>query len=47
MIDAHAVPKAAKAVKVVVAELHDHAGTAGAARLALDMYYSDEPPLTL
>jgi glucokinase len=45
-IDAHAVPKAAKAVKVVVAELHDHAGTAGAAKLALDMF-SDDPPLRL
>ena len=45
-IDAHAVPKAARAVKVVVAKLHDHAGTAGAARLALDML-SDNPPLRL
>ena len=30
-IDAHASPKAAKAVKVVVAKLDDHAGTVGAA----------------
>jgi glucokinase len=43
-IDAHASPKAAKAVKVVVAKLHSHAGTAGAARLALDMF-SGSPPI--
>ena len=45
-IDAHASPKAAKAVKVVVAKLHSHAGTAGAAKLALDMF-SDDPPIDL
>jgi glucokinase len=45
-IDAHAVPKAAKAVKVVVAELLDHAGTAGAAKLAVDMF-SKDPPIRL
>jgi len=45
-IDAHAVPKAARAVKVVVAHLHNHAGTAGAAKLALDMF-SDRPPIDL
>lgn len=36
-IDAHAEKKAAKAVKVVVAKLHKHAGTVGAARLAMDV----------
>ncbi|MDQ3024905.1 MAG: ROK family protein [Pseudomonadota bacterium] len=45
-IDAHAVPKAARAVKVVVAQLHSHAGTTGAAKLALDMF-SDRPPIDL
>lgn len=42
-IDAHAVPKAARAVKVVVAHLHSHAGTTGAAKLALDMFSSSPP----
>ena len=45
-IDDHASPKAAKAVSVVVAGLDSHAGTAGAARLALDMF-SDHPPIDL
>ena len=45
-IDAHAVPKAAKAVKVVVAKFLDHAGTTGAAKLAVDMF-SDKPPIKL
>jgi glucokinase len=45
-IDAHAATKAAKAAKVVVAKLHDHAGTAGAACLALDMF-SVDPPIDL
>jgi len=45
-IDAHAASKSAKAVKVVVAELLDHSGTAGAAKLALDMF-SKNPPLQL
>jgi glucokinase len=45
-IDQHAAPKAAKAVKVVVAELHKHAGTAGAAKLAVDMF-SGSPPIRL
>jgi glucokinase len=45
-IEAHATPKAAKAVKVVVAKLRDHAGTVGAAKLALDMF-SDDPPIDL
>jgi glucokinase len=42
-IDAHAAPKAAKAVKVVVARLHSHAGTVGAARLAMDMLNGGPP----
>jgi len=37
-IQAHASTRAAQAVKVVSAKLADHAGTTGAARLALDMY---------
>jgi len=36
-VDAHAARRAAKAVKVVTAKLHSHAGTAGAARLAMDV----------
>ena len=42
-IEAHASPKAAKAVKVVVAKLKDHSGTVGAARLAVDMQMDDPP----
>ena len=42
-ISAHASPKAARAVKVVVAKLHCHAGTAGAARLAMDMLGEEQP----
>lgn len=45
-IESHAAPKTAKAVKVVLAKLHNHAGTAGAARLALDMF-SNDPPIEL
>jgi hypothetical protein len=45
-IGAHATKKAAKAVRVVVARLGDHAGTVGAARLAVDMF-SDDPPIDL
>jgi glucokinase len=45
-IQAHATPRAAKAVKVVVAKLQDHAGTVGAAKLAVDMF-SDDPPIDL
>ena len=45
-IDAHAAPKTRKAVKVVVAELMGHAGTAGAAKLAIDMF-SESPPIRL
>ena len=43
-IEGHATPKAAKAARVVVARLHDHAVTAGAAKLALDML-SPQPPI--
>jgi glucokinase len=43
-IEGHAAPKAARAVHVVVARLHDHAVTAGAAKLALDML-SPQPPI--
>lgn len=42
----HAEKKAGEAVKVVTAKLHSHAGTAGAAKFALDML-SDEPPIEL
>jgi glucokinase len=45
-IDEHAVPKSAKAVRVVVAEHLHHSGTIGAAKLALDMF-SKDPPLRL
>ena len=43
-IEGHATPKAARAARVVVARLHDHAVTAGAAKLALDML-SPQPPI--
>jgi glucokinase len=45
-ITAHATTRAARAVKVVVAKLGDHAGTIGAAALAWDMI-SDHPPIDL
>jgi glucokinase len=45
-IQSHAAPKSAKAVKVVVSRLGDHAGTTGAARLALDMFGA-KPPIEL
>lgn len=45
-IDAHASPKAAKAVRVVGSKLDQHAGTAGAAKLAIDMF-SSMPPIDL
>ena len=45
-IDVHAVPRAAKAVKVVVAKFMEHAGTTGAAKLAVDMF-SKKPPIRL
>ena len=46
-IGAHATPKAARAARIVVAKLHDHAVTAGAAKLALDMFGSRAPPIDL
>lgn len=42
-IDAHAAPAAAKVVKICAARLHNHAVTAGAARLALDMFSARAP----
>ncbi len=45
-VQAHATPKAAGAARIVVAKLHDHAVTAGAAKLALDMLEAS-PPLDL
>ena len=45
-VEAHATGKAARAVRIVVSKLHDHAVTAGAARLALDMLDS-KPPIDL
>jgi glucokinase len=42
-IDAHAARKAAKAVKVKVAKLHRHAGTVGAALLAIDTMNGTSP----
>ncbi|HYC35874.1 MAG TPA: ROK family protein [Usitatibacter sp.] len=45
-IDDHASPKSAKAVKVAAAKLGDHAGTVGAACLAVDMF-AGAPPIDL
>jgi glucokinase len=45
-IKAHATARAARDVKVVVAKLHNHAGTVGAAALAFDMF-SGKPPIEL
>jgi glucokinase len=45
-IEAHAAPKARKAVKVQISRLLDHAGTVGAACLAVDMF-SGDPPIDL
>ena len=42
-IGSHASPKAAKAVKVVIARLGNHAGTLGAAALAVDMFTGRAP----
>jgi glucokinase len=44
-VKAHASPAAAAGVKVVVAKLHDHAGTIGAAKLAADMFSARTPPI--
>ncbi len=46
-IEAHATPKAAAVLKVAVAKLNKHAGTAGAAKLAHDMFNADPPPIDL
>jgi len=48
-VKAHAAPKAARAARIVTAKLHDRAVSAGAAKLALDMYYpaGGEPPIRL
>ena len=43
-IEAHCAPRAAKAVEVQIAKFKGHAGTVGAAKLALDMF-SDDPPI--
>jgi glucokinase len=43
-VKAHASAGAWKAMKIVTAKLHDHAGTVGAARLARDMF-SKNPPI--
>jgi glucokinase len=45
-IDSHASAKAAKAVKVAIAKYGNHAGTIGAAALAVDMH-SGRPPIDL
>ena len=45
-IEAHASPKSAKAARVATARFGDHAGTVGAARLALDMQ-SAFPPISV
>jgi hypothetical protein len=42
-VKAHASPRAARAARVVVSKLHNHAGTAGAAKLALDMFGGARP----
>ena len=42
-VKAHASPRAAKAVHIVVSKLHNHAGTAGAAKLALDIFGGEKP----
>jgi glucokinase len=46
-IKAHATPKAAADVTVVVAKLNKHAGTIGAAKLAFDMFNAGQPPIDL
>lgn len=45
-IEAHCSPSAARAVRIRISELMDHAGTVGAACFAQDMF-SDDPPITL
>ena len=46
-IEAHSSPKSSKAVKVAVSKLMDHAGTMGAACLAVDMFTAAPPPIDL
>jgi len=43
---AHAAPKTARATRIVIAKLDGHAGTIGAASLAVDMF-SGAPPIDL
>ena len=45
-IGSHASPKAARAVRVAIAKFGNHAGTLGAAALAVDMF-SGRPPIDL
>jgi glucokinase len=42
-VQAHASTRSARAARIVVSRLHNHAGTAGAARLALDMFSGEKP----
>jgi glucokinase len=42
-VKAHASPRASKAVNIVVSRLRSHAGTAGAAVLAVDMFTGERP----
>jgi hypothetical protein len=44
-VRAHASPGAGSEVKIAVARLHDHAGTVGAAKLAVDMFSGKRPPI--
>ena len=44
-VKAHASPDAGSGVTVSVAKLHDHAGTVGAAKLAVDMFSGRRPPI--
>jgi glucokinase len=44
-VKAHAARGAADEVKITVAQLHDHAGTVGAAKLAVDMFSGKKPPI--
>ena len=44
-VKAHAARGASSCVKVVTAKLHDHAGTIGAAKLAVDMFGRRKPPI--
>jgi len=46
-VEAHTARRPGRAVSVKVAKLHCHAVTAGAAKLALDMFTESPPPLDL